>query len=83
LGVHLGFPEPEQPDEILIAPESDCLDWARGSVPHPRGDVAVEWRVNADALHLAWRAPEGVPVRIEPRGRLAALELKGNVRADL
>ncbi len=75
LGVRLGFPETSSPNEVIIAPESETLSWARGIVPHPCGDVAVEWRVTGNRLELSYAAPAGVKVTVEPRGRLARLEL--------
>jgi hypothetical protein len=75
LGVQMCFEADENPDEIVIAPQSATLSWASGTVPHPAGDVQVEWRINGDRLHLHYHAPDGVPVRVQPRGRLADLTL--------
>ena len=75
LGVQLGFPGPFSPDTIVIAPQSETLSWAKGSVPHPKGLVSVSWRVNGDHLYLDYTAPEGVPVVVKPRGRLAKYHL--------
>ncbi len=75
LGVRLGFPEPDDLSEVLIAPESETLSWAKGVVPHPRGDIAVEWRVTGRRLALRYSAPRGVRVKVEPRGRLSKLRL--------
>jgi alpha-L-rhamnosidase len=75
LGVRMGFPEVQSMDEILIAPESESITWAEGTVPHPRGQVSVRWEIKGQELHLRCRTPEGVSVRIEPQGRLAGLKL--------
>ena len=75
LGVRLGFPDVTDFDSVLIAPESETLDWARGAVPHPRGLISVEWAVRGDRLVLSYDAPEGVDVSVQPRGRLASLRL--------
>ncbi|MBD3244296.1 MAG: Bacterial alpha-L-rhamnosidase [Chitinivibrionales bacterium] len=75
LGVRLGFPDNASPEQVVIAPESETLSWARGTVPHPCGDVAVEWRVVGNRLELSYAAPEGVRVTVTPRGRLGQLEL--------
>ena len=75
LGVRLSFPDATDFDGILIAPESETLDWARGAVPHPRGLVSVDWAVRGDRLVLNYAAPEGVDVSVQPRGRLASLRL--------
>lgn len=78
LGVPLGYPEPADPELMVIAPQAESLSWARGSVPHPRGVIHVEWRVEGDLLRLSVSAPEGVAYRVSPRGRLAALRLEVN-----
>ena len=63
---------------LLIAPRADSLSWARGTVPHPRGDIRVDWRIDADLLRLSVSVPDGVRYRVEPRGRLASLRLELN-----
>ena len=75
LGVPLGFPEPLDPEEIVIAPQSATLEWARGMVPHPAGPVYVEWRIENGRLMVTCDVPRGVRWRVRPRGRLAELEL--------
>ena len=75
LGVQLGYPEIFDPENIIIAPQSESLDWAKGTVVHPKGLVSVSWRVAGKNLYLDYTAPEGVPVKIEPRGRLAKYNL--------
>jgi len=75
LGVRLGFPENTNLDEIMIAPQSETLQWARGTVPHPRGSVWVAWEIKGDNLFLSYQAPEGVKVTVMPQGRLEKLRL--------
>ncbi len=75
LGVQMYFDPSEDVEAIHIQPQSDSVTWAKGAVPHPLGDVLVDWRINGDALHLYYEAPEGVTVHIEPRGKLAELRL--------
>jgi hypothetical protein len=75
LGVQMGFPQRFNPNKIVIAPQSETINWAKGSVPHPRGMVSVEWEVKGDKLFLQYDIPEGVKADIKPRGRLGALEL--------
>lgn len=75
LGVQLGFPEAYDPDTIIIAPQSETLDWAKGAVPHPQGVVSVSWRISGDNLYLDYISPADVPVRIEPKGRLSNYRL--------
>jgi hypothetical protein len=47
-------------------------------VPHPRGDIDVDWRIEGDLLRLTVSVPDGVGFRVEPRGRLAELRLEVN-----
>ncbi len=75
LGVRLGFPDSSSFQEVVIAPESDTLEWARGVVPHPRGPVSVDWAVRGERLVLDYEAPEGVEVKVAPGGRLRELQL--------
>lgn len=75
LGVRLGFPESDNLDEILIAPQSENLSRARGTVMHPRGTVTVDWKVTGDTLELSYRVPPGISVSVAPRGRLKKLRL--------
>jgi hypothetical protein len=76
LGVGLGYPEPQNlGDELVIAPRAETLSWARGVVPHPRGDIGVDWRIDGDLLRLSVDAPPTVRYRVAPRGRLARLRL--------
>lgn len=82
LGVNLGYPEAGDDAELLIAPSAESLSWARGTVPHPRGDIRVDWRIEADLLRLSLSVPDGVRYRVEPRGRLAALRLELNGRLE-
>jgi hypothetical protein len=78
LGVHLGYPDASAGTDLLIAPHADSLNWARGTVPHARGDIGVDWRIEGDLLRLSVSVPDGVRYRVEPRGRLASLRLELN-----
>ncbi|MDX2111812.1 MAG: family 78 glycoside hydrolase catalytic domain [Verrucomicrobiota bacterium] len=71
LGV--GLARPGDPSHVLIAPESESLNWARGVYPHPQGLVAVDWKVNGTVLTVEVTAPKEVRVTIAPKGRLAEL----------
>lgn len=76
LGVGLGYPEPTNlGEDILIAPRAETLTWARGVVPHPRGEIGVDWRIDGDLLRLTVKTPPTVRYRVAPRGRLARLRL--------
>jgi len=73
LGVRLGFESADELTAIQVRPCAATLTWARGVVPHPCGDVAVEWRREGERLSVSVRAPAGVPVEVTPAGPLAAL----------
>jgi hypothetical protein len=72
LGVGLGFDDSTETQSIRIRPCAASLSWARGRVPHPRGDVTVDWRLEHGRLRVRVEAPPRVPVEISPRGPLAA-----------
>ncbi|MGF1448273.1 MAG: family 78 glycoside hydrolase catalytic domain [Opitutales bacterium] len=66
--------EPGNTELIRIAPQADTLDWARGAVPHVRGPVVVDWRIEGDLLFLHASLPPGTRAQVQPRGRLATLQ---------
>ncbi|MEM1137615.1 MAG: family 78 glycoside hydrolase catalytic domain [Bacteroidota bacterium] len=76
LGVQMGYPEPFKKNKIIIAPQSETISWAKGTVPHPLGNVSVSWEIKGEYLFLNYHVPEGVAVEVKPRGRLANLKLK-------
>ncbi|HTV21048.1 MAG TPA: alpha-L-rhamnosidase C-terminal domain-containing protein [Polyangiaceae bacterium] len=82
LGVQLGYPDESDGGAVLIAPQAESLSWARGTVPHARGSIDVDWRVDGDVLRMSVQAPPGVAYRVSPRGRLGRmrLELNGELR---
>ena len=71
LGVRLGWPEHDNIDEILIAPQASSITWACGTVMHPKGPVSVDWKLIDGKLHLAYKAPEEIKVTVTPQGILA------------
>ncbi|MGC9342978.1 MAG: MGH1-like glycoside hydrolase domain-containing protein, partial [Bacteroidales bacterium] len=75
LGVQLGFPEIGFHDKIVIRPQAANISWARGEVPHPLGNVKVDWKIIGDNLFFSYAAPKGAEVIIEPVGKLAEKEL--------
>ncbi len=75
LGVRLGIPETEGIDNVVIAPQADTVTWARGTVPHPQGNILVDWKVEGDILFLSYWAPEDVEVTVRPEGKLADCKL--------
>ncbi|HYF50888.1 MAG TPA: family 78 glycoside hydrolase catalytic domain, partial [Planctomycetota bacterium] len=62
--------KPGDPDEVLIAPDSATLTWAKGTVPHARGPIEVSWRMMGGRLRLEARLPKGVKARVKPAGAL-------------
>jgi len=75
LGVNLGWPAPADPERVVIAPQVDEVSWARGVVPHPVGPIHIEWEDRGNHLWVEIDAPEGLQWSVEPKGRLAELEL--------
>ena len=49
---------------IRIRPSLGDLTWAKGSVPTPRGDVAVSWRIAEDKLRLDVTIPAGTEAEV-------------------
>jgi hypothetical protein len=82
LGVRLGFSQPLDRNEVVIAPQSATLTWARGRVPHPAGMVGVEWHIRGDRLMMEVTLPGEIPYRVIPRGRLAELTLELKVKIE-
>ncbi len=80
LGVHLGYPEFTDPDRVLIAPQTSSITWARGTVPHPKGVIHVDWELRDGILFLDYSAPRGVTVEVKPSGMLAGKKLVLNSR---
>jgi hypothetical protein len=66
---------PGDPTKILVAPESDTLDWAEGTVPHALGLIHVSWKVEGFNLNLKLQVPKGIEATVKPVGRLAKLTL--------
>ena len=76
-------PAPLRPREVLIAPTSATLTWARGTVAHPHGPIDVEWRIRGEAagrrLEVTVSAPTTLTLRVAPEGLLARLPLTTRV----
>lgn len=80
LGVRMGFGDPAERREVRVAPCAHGIAWARGTVPHPLGDVTVAWERDGRELRIDVRAPTGVAVTIAPAGPLANLALRKDLR---
>jgi hypothetical protein len=44
----------------VIAPQTGGLTWAMGTVPTPRGTIAVSWARSGTALRLTVTVPHGL-----------------------
>ncbi|UZR97700.1 family 78 glycoside hydrolase catalytic domain [Chondrinema litorale] len=75
LGVQLGYYQQFERETIHINPQSELLTWAKGTVPHPLGLVHVDWKISGDLLIMNVKVPEGVPYKVEPKGKLATYKL--------
>lgn len=52
-----------------LSPQTDGLDWARGSAPTPAGTITVEWRRRGNAIDYRAEVPAGLPTEIIIPGR--------------
>ena len=59
-------PAAGKPNELLFAPHSATVTWARGTYPHVRGPVDVEWSLEAGVLRAKLSLPRGVRVTVNP-----------------
>ncbi|GJM64363.1 trehalase family glycosidase [Persicobacter diffluens] len=75
LGVNLGCHKEFDPECIEIMPQSATLDWARGIVTHPLGEVYIDWKIQGQKLILRYSVPKGIKTIIQPKGRLAKYKL--------
>lgn len=74
LGVPLHFSEFD-PDDLVVAPLSESLEKAEGTVPLPQGNLHISWHIVGDILFVDVDAPEQITWRVKPRGRLAEKKL--------
>ncbi len=65
LGVH--FPEAPNLDVVEIRVKAHGIVWAEGAYPHPRGSIAVKWRLQDGRRVIDVEAPPGVTVSIKER----------------
>ncbi len=52
-------------ETISIKPELCHLDWAKGKVPSPHGDVSVSWAIKSNKYTLDAGVPEGTKADVE------------------
>jgi len=73
-------PAPMRPREVLIAPTSATLSFARGAVAHPDGPIEVDWHICGAGknrhLELTVKAPRKLKIRLAPEGPLADMPLR-------
>ena len=79
LGVKVGFNQNFSRDTVFIQPQSENISWAKGTVPHPTGEIKIDWKIMGDNLIFNLELPEDVPFKVKPEGRLAKLNLILNV----
>lgn len=58
--------DPLNPDKLVIAPNVETIDWARGTYPHPKGDIRVEWKKVDGRIEISLSAPRGIEVESTP-----------------
>ena len=51
-------------DQILIEPQTQTMDWARGSVATPKGEVQVSWYKDQDCIVIHADGPQGTEITI-------------------
>lgn len=58
--------KPTQPgfSEIEINPNPGYMDWAKGTVITPKGDVTVEWTKNDGKIDVQYTVPQGISVKL-------------------
>ena len=50
--------------KILIQPHLGYLEWARGQIPTPKGDVHVNCRFEKGEFRIDGKTPQGIPVLV-------------------
>jgi hypothetical protein len=58
---------------VAVVPQLGPLDWAEGSMPHPRGEIAVHVRRDGDRLTATISLPDGVRGYFQYQTKTAAL----------
>jgi len=55
--------------KVRIAPHPCGLEYAKGTVPTPWGDIEVQWNLRGRTMELAVRIPKGVTAQVEIGGQ--------------
>jgi len=56
---------------VRVAPHLAGLEWAKGTVPTPRGEVSVDWKHVPAGLELEVTSPVHMPVVLDLGGMRA------------
>ncbi len=75
LGVDLGWLRGGNPDQLVFAPLTESVDWAKGIIPHEKGPISIAWKIIGKVLWVEIDSPEGIDWTYKPRGRLGDLDL--------
>ena len=61
------YPTADGYSSVRIRPNVNCydLDWAKGTVPSPKGVITVEWKKSDGQLVLDVAIPEGTDMACE------------------
>ena len=63
LGV--SYPDPGNPNKILIRPASATKQSINGVYPHVKGDIFINWRVDDTDFYLSVTAPTGIDIELD------------------
>jgi len=61
-------------ETVRIAPQLGSLEWARGSLVHPRGLVEVDFKVTGPEIQATIRLPDGVNGELVYAGQTFVLQ---------
>lgn len=66
LGVRPGKPGYE---EIVVKPRTETVEWAKGTVTTPKGEVVVSWQKQTDgSVIINADGPADVPITVRKEG---------------
>jgi alpha-L-rhamnosidase len=75
LGVQMEYPHRGSVlDDLVLAPQSETLTWAKGSVWHPKGTITIDWKIEGNQLIFNYQAPHDLKITVQPKGKLSRLE---------
>lgn len=65
-------------EEILVHPHPVGLEWAKGEIPTPKGDVSIEWK-SGETFEMKAETPAKAQIQI-PLRKHALIAVNGNER---